>query len=585
MDTVFAFIKKYSKLKSENEYVAMNKMGIMNIKTLTHKISCLTYFIILSTTLIINTQIHSMVCEFDDEFDNLINNITPEELEILRSCESGEAATWNSFLTDANIPQALNNDFYLQTELPRTRNLINYPEWQLCTYQNMDSINQFNFHLFYNQTSRKNYTKSVEDIDGTKIGSYINVDKGTFLSLLEAALHAPNIPPAALLPLKNLNFPLVFYNLANARLEERRLGFMAHYYHQMSNKTYFEAKMPFFWMIKNLQLTNKEKQTLQDQFAAYLGNGFDNFDELEFAKKHIIFDALGTGTMELSLCTTFLERSNWHIDGGAFVFLPTDCQMAKGLYGTYIEPQDQQPILDLCSLIDNISTSPSISPNFNTIISNYFYAALDQLSSALLQCPLGYYRTFACGLKLSPYWKPHENLEFHGLYTIELLLPYSQKRFFVLKNKGDFSDEYNKLPNGTDTEADAKLLFLEARLTELLFPRVFETKLFPGFIINSTSSMHKSYKDWNFVLGYNGWFQSDENFISIELPKDLNINDWNIEKSMAQDAYMIKIFGKIHHDIHLARHDMSLTLWADAAVFSNTVGNDFTLGVSFDTKF
>jgi hypothetical protein len=577
--------KNYSKVKHENECVAISKMVNMTFKKLNRNLCKFTYSILLCISILRFDQIHSMVSDCDDEFDFLLNDFSPADFEKVRSCETGEATTWNDFLTIAKIPEALNSAFYLQTELPRTHNLINYPEWQICTYQDMNNINQFTFHAFYNQTSKKNYTKTENDIDGTRMGSYLNIEHGTFLSLLEAALSAPNIPPSVLAPLKNLNYPLVFNNLANARLEERRMGFLAHFYHKMNKLTYLEIKTPFLWMIKNLQFSQKDKDSIAAQFTAFLGTNFSNFDELSFAKKHTIFDALGVGTTELSLCTKFFERSNWSIDGGAFLLLPTDCQVKRGLYGTYIEPKNQNPLLPLCQLVKITTLPPSISPNFAAIMNSYFIAALDQLSSMILQCPLGYNQSFGVGFKLSPYWKPHENLEFNTLYSVEILMPDDQLRFFVPINTGNFADEYNALPENNDTESEAKLLFLEQRLTELLFPRVFTTKVFPGFVINSTTSIQKSYKEWDVTLGYNGWFQSGEQFLSVDLPREVKLEDFDLDKSITQDAYLIKLFAKVHKDIHLARHDLSFTAWGDASIFSNTVGNDFTLGVSFDAKF
>ena len=65
----------------------------------------------------------------DDEFDNLLESFSEEELHTLRTCEPGEAAQWNNLLTAAKIPQALNNQFYIKTSLPRTRKILNYPEF------------------------------------------------------------------------------------------------------------------------------------------------------------------------------------------------------------------------------------------------------------------------------------------------------------------------------------------------------------------------------------------------------------------------------------------------------------------------
>lgn len=585
MAPVLLSFEKYSKVNKENECVAMNKMVNMNLKKLNKNILFWTLSILLCTTTATTIKTEFIVSDCDDEFDLLLNDISPADLEKLRSCEPGEAAAWNFLLTQAGIPELLDIPFYKETSEPRTRNLIDFPEFQLCSYQDMDSIHQFTWHMFYNQTSKKNYTKSTTKVVGTRMGSYINIECKTFLSLLEEATRSPLLPPE-LAPLKNLNFPLIFYNLANARLEERRFGTLGHYYQKINSKTYFEAKLPIIWMIRNLNLTDKEKETLTQQFSSFFGTNFSDFDEKSFAKKHIIFDALGTGTMELSLSTKFYQKGDRHLDGGVFLFLPTDFVFARGLYGTYIEPHDQQPILNLCDLVNNIATNPQKSPQANAILYNYFIAALNQLSSALLQCPLGYNKHFCVGLKLSPYWKVREDLEFNGLYTVEFLLPQEEKRFFVPKDFGLFSEIYKAMPATTNEENNAKLLFLEERLTTTLFPRVFTTKVFPGFIFTSASNLQKSYKSWNFTGGYSGWFQTAEKFlkVSTSTPHDV-ATLYDISKSELSDAYMIKLFGKAHHLIHTKHHEISLTLWADASIFSNAVGNDFSLGISFDTKF
>ena len=521
----------------------------------------------------------------DDEFDSLLGNITEEKIKALQNCAPGEAAVWNNFLTTLGVPQTLNNQFYIKTSLPRTRNIMNYPEFQLCSYQDMDSKSQLTFHLFYNQTSRKNYTQSVGRIDGTRIGSYLNIEDKNFISLIDAGLRTIPLPPD-LQPLQSLNYPILLNDLANARLEERRLGFLSHYYHKIDKNTYFEFKIPVLYMIKNLNFTKEEKAKFRRQFIVFSGNGC--FDENEFAKQNLIFDAVGLGTSEFSLSTRLYthESTDKHLDAGIFLFLPTDWQFARGLYGTYIEPTDQAPILDLCDLVQGIPVSPVSNPNLGAILNDYFFDAVKHLSSDLLQCPLGYYQTMTIGLKLSPYWRIREDLEFNGLYTVEFLFPYEQKRFFDVKDgMASFSDIYNALPTGTDELEEAKLDFLEARLTELLFPRVFPTKLFPGLIITSASNIQKSYKSWDFTAGYSAWVQMAENFINVSVPKGTSIKDFDIDRSMSQDAYQIKIFGKAHHDIHAPRYDLSFTMWADFAIFNNNVGNDFTIGFSFDRKF
>lgn len=521
----------------------------------------------------------------NDEFDNLLSSISEEELQTLRTCSPGESAEWNSLLTAAGIPQVLNNQFYIKTSLPRTRNILNYPEFQLCSYQDMDSKSQLTFHPFYNQTTRKNYTQSVGKIDGTRIGSYLNIEDKNFISLLDGALKSPLLPDD-LAPLRGLNYPVLLNDLANARLEERRLGFLTHYYHKIDKNTYFEFKIPVLYMIKNLNFTKLEKAAFRRQFIAFSGSG-SSFNENDFAKQHLIFDAVGFGDSELSLSTRVYthKTTHKHLDAGIFMFAPTDWQFARGLYGTYINPTDQSPLLDLCNLVKGLPISPVKNPQIAEILNTYFFSAIDHLSSDLLQCPLGYYQTLMIGFKASPYWKIKENLEFNGLYTVEFLFPYKQKRFFDIKDKGTFSEEYAALPAVTDADQDAKLLFLETRLTDILFPRVFNTKVSPGFVFTSASNIQTSHRGWDFTAGYSAWVQLAENFKEISIPKGTKIDDFDIDRSMSQDAYQVKLFGKAHHDIHAPTYDLSFTIWADATVFNNNIGNDFTIGFTFDRKF
>ena len=582
--TVLPYGKKYSKVNIENECVVLSKMVNMTAKKLHNQISKIlkTSFFCMMTLNVFNMQSYTFD---DDEFDNLLSNVSDEELQILRTCEPGEAATWNTLLTAAGIPQALNNQFYIKTSLPRTRNIINFPEFQLCSYQDMDSKSQLTFNLFYNQTSRKNFTQSVNNIDGTRIGSYLNIEDKNFISLLDAALRSPTLP-ADLVPLRGLNYPVLLNDLANARLEERRLGFLTHYYHKIDKYTYFELKVPVLYMIKNLNFTKQEKNTFRRQFVAF--DGFSgSFNENDFAKQHLIFDVVGLGDTELSLSTRIYTHASKHkhLDGGIFMFAPTDWQFARGLYGTYIDPTNQFPILDLCELVKGIPFGPVKNPQLGAILNDYFFSAIDHLSSDLLQCPLGYYQTLMIGFKVSPYWQIKENLEFNGLYTLECIFPYEQKRFFDVKDLGVFSEEYAALPTVTDADQEAKLLFLETRLSELLFPRVFTTRVSPGFVFTSASNLQTSYKSWDFTAGYSAWYQFAENFTFVALPKNTKLEDFDIDRSMSQDAYQVKLFGKAHHEIHAPTYDLSFTMWADVSIFGNNLGNDFTLGFTFDRKF
>lgn len=512
-----------------------------------------------------------------DDLDMMVTGISSSDLTQIRSCPSGEAFIWLTILNQLNIAKIVDEPFYKKTSVPLSRNLINYPTFQLATYQPQNG-GQFTTHLFYNQTSKKQFRASEDDIDGTRIGSYLNIENKTILMVLDEAFENPLFPPLIRNTAKNIDTALLVRTFGSARLEERRLGLMGHFIQEFDNKSYFEAKLPILWVQRNLNFTQGEKDIIQKQLSIFEGG---DFDEDTFAKQHLVFDSFGAGTLELSICKKVWEGGNWSVDIGGGVLLPTDYAVRRGLYGTYIEPKDQHPVLAFCDLA---SLAPAgLKPNAKKTLENYFLGALDHLTSLLLHCPLGYDKHLGFELKLLPFWEIRPDLQFNGQYTLEVLIPQEQQRFFVPVNSTVFSEYFANLPETTEAEQQAKLAALQERITTLLYPRVINTKIFPGIVFTSVSSLQRTYRDWNFSAGYSGWYQSKEKIVAMEKFKN---SDLNLSKSLNTSSYSVKLFGKIHRIIHSKRHDdFSLSIWADGTVFNRGVGNDFSFGISLDSKF
>ena len=543
------------------------------------KISTTTLPICLCLTLFYNPIVATDISPTDDELDALYNSITTADLATLRSCEPGESQAWISLMDTIKFPKILDQSFYTKTSIPNNRNIIHLPNFQLCTYQPLEEHHQFTIHAFYNQTGKKCFTTGNQDNDGNRIGSYLNLENKEFVKALNAGLEA--LPLSTdLAPLKKINFPDVLYLCAQARLEERRMGFLAHYCYQHSEETSLECKIPLLWMIKNLNFTAQEKAQIKEEFSAFTKS---DFNEDQFTKKHVIMDALGTGTCELSISKKFLEKPTWSLDLGACLYLPTDFHFKEGLYGTYITPTDQQPVLDFCNFVNNITSSTrTVNPDLANIVSNYFVSALDHLSSMVLQCPLGNDQALGFGIKVAPKWNIHENLQYNGLYVFEVFTPQDMPKFFVpILSGAPFSEALA----ASTLSYDDKLDLIETTLTQRLFPRVFTTKVLPGFVINSTSNLQKTYKNWNFTIGYNNWYKYQETFFKISTPPTIDLQNFDIQKAISPQAWAMKVFGKIHHIFEGKRHSSSLSLWADATLFNSTIGNDYTIGISCDIAF
>lgn len=586
--------KNYSMLTLKTYSIDLhNMMVFMNFKLLKQHCSFLILFLI-------NCTIYADDTTFDfdsfdlletenistkttaDDFDDLISGITPEELSLIRSCPAGDANLWLLVFAQFNLVSVLNAPFYKATSIPITRNLIHFPAMEICSYPDL-SNRQFTGHILFTKTSEKAFRTSTEDEIGTRIGSYLNIENRTLLNVIEEILTSPSAPESLREKLQQIDFRALTRALGNAHLEERRFAFMGHYYQEMGRDFYFEAKMPLVWMIKNLNFKQKDKDTIQQQLSIYQGG---NFDENAFADKHLIMDAIGTGTLELSLCKKVWEHSNYSVDFGGGLLLPTDYAFKCGMRGSCFKPIENPPHLSFCQLAD--LATQTANPGGLEAFTNYFLCALDQFSSIVLQCPLGYNHHLGVEFKLAPFWQVKPNLEFNGLYILELFLPKEQQRFYVPQDQEVFSELYNQLPQSTNAEQDAKLAFVEARITELFFPIVLTTKMYPGFIFTSISSLRKAYHSWDFIAGYNAWYKSGEKIVSFPNTSATQLKALNLDyhKSVNPDVFSIKLFGKIHKTIHTRRHDdISLSVWADATIFNSGIGNDFSLGLCFDSKF
>jgi hypothetical protein len=520
---------------------------------------------------------------FPDAFDNLVTDITEADLSQTRSsCAPGQANLALGVINAFKFQNLLDPSIYKRTLVPQNRNVISLPNTQLVTYQFLPQ-QQLTTHLFINVTPRKNFRNSEDCITGTNLGSYLNIRTQGLLYTLDEILQSPLFSDEELrAKLNRVDTDKLLWAFEQAKLEERRIGLFFHYYRQLTEKSYFQVKLPVYWMIRNLNYDQEFKNIIQQELGDFLsngsgsGSGSNSFDENAFARKHLIFDTLGLGILRLTYNHIIYESMNWHLDLGGSLLLPTDFASVQGLYGRDFKQTNNHPDLDICSI--------AFGENGAQQVQKYFLSALDHLSSILLPYPLGYGKHLGFDLIASLYWQIIPDLAFNTQYCAEFLLPTEVKRFFVPKNRGDFSTIYNDLPQTTQAEQEVKLKLLEARLNELIFPEVHKVKIFPGFILHSTSCLQKTFKNWNLNAGTTTFYQTNEQIqggLTREEKKLLAI-----EKSLNETLVQFKAFGKIHRVFHTKRHnDISLSIWADGTLYNNGLGNDFSLGIAFDSKF
>lgn len=518
-----------------------------------------------------------------DEFDNFFDESGQCTIDKhqLKSCEPGQAAQLVLLLSTLQAPELLNDNLYRFTTVrPNARNVLNYPNFFIFHFPE-DQVCRF--YLFYNQGFKMNYasakntkvaSNSWNEDNGKRLDSYLNIENPTTIAILE---EDKKIIGSHFRPINLMNIPAILNAFGNAFLEERRISLMFHYFKNYNDKTTIELKLPFLYEIHNLNFTPKDKQTLQTEFAIF---GQDpNFDETKFGRKHMVMDGLGTGTLDFTIQHLFWESQKSKLYAGLALYFPTDYRWVSGLYGTYHNPKNDQPILDLCDIVD--LNNSSFTPNGKCMLEKYFLSALNHLSSAILQCPLGYNNHMAFAFKLMPFWQWKENVRYSGMYIFEWLLPHEQQRFFINKlSKTPFSEQFASM---SDNPAQ-QLNFFEATLTERLFPQVIPTLVHPGFLLNTISNLQWTVRDWNYTIGYNWWYQTKEKLTDIQTSPDL-IKQLDVCKATIASASQVKLYAKIHKDFQTKHHDLSFAFYGNVTVYNDNVGDDFLLGISFDKKF
>lgn len=561
-------------------------MVLMYLKHVTILRYCLTLSLIICTPHSYLQSDNSFIMPdsesiFDDEFDFDF----AKDIDATRcACDPTAASQWLVVATLLELPKFFDQDFYKSTVIPYTRSLSTYPNLHYCC-KNDQNKSGFSFDLFYNFTDHKYFRKEDSDnqcdtFNGTLIDSYLNIDNPSFLEILEKVKSQQNLA---------LDIPVIFGSLKNSHLQERRFAAMLQWSHELHPYTWFSAQVPLQWMIRNIQLPQADKDALTKEFQAFYNTSGPNgtstgitFDEDTFARQHLIADAFGFGSLELDLTHTIFVKPKTRLEGHFGLILPTDIRLATGLYGSYFNIQNEQPNFSFCCISQNI-LSGEVAPTASEELYSYFVdGALNYFSSIVLPCNLGYQNGIGIKFGLTPTWHMSDSWEYNGTYNFNIFMPHEQYRFFKPVRDKNFSKTFANLPDTTEAEQLAKLNVLEKELTKVLFPQALMVNIFPGIEFVSTSVILKKSKSWTYRFGYNSWFRSGERLMDED---DDRFKNLNTKAAINEFAWAIKLFGKIDKKTCTKNHDLVWSLWADAGIFNNNIGNDFTLGANCTLLF
>ncbi|MBV8660670.1 MAG: hypothetical protein JO129_00815 [Candidatus Dependentiae bacterium] len=513
----------------------------------------------------------------DDDFaiDNSdLNNISLENKDSSNTIHRGPGSSADAIyalfsLLDGNGAYQnamLNLPIYQHTSLIRNRPILEYP-YTLTYGFDIKNDNSLSLMVFLNRFENKNYTQ-----DSTTLNSYFLLANPARVQVLE---YIDNI-------IGNLNLDNMAASLAlfdPAKVQENRLGGVLES-HALLGKWNLMVQLPILYAERNLYLTNKEKSAIT---LSSLGGMLktDGVSENDFVYQHIVMDQVGISDLKFKAMYEMHSSDHFDLDLGGFMIFPTATPFVQGIVGTWIPTNNNRAYLDLTTL-----TIPNLTPENQDEIANFFLAAIDKLSSNILNCPLGNNGHVVLAPSLNFDWYINQNWQFSNDFSAQFALPSQEQRFYQLtQSENDFLTAYNA---AFAAGAVPFAYFVNTELQNLFFPFVFPTIVYPGTVFNCTNQFVYTDHDWDFYIGSNFWYQGAESITPLNNAHNpANPQNFTFEYSEvgAAKAAQEKLFVKINLSVEQPIYSWSLSAYGDITVWNTGIGNDFTLGVCLDCKF
>lgn len=533
-------------------------------------------FFFLLSLLAIPTRAISMDFDFMSELDDLFNDqdfiengefigeetlftssatlaeITVHKNSCLDSCEALEILTDPSNNIDAQI--LLQENLYLRTHPANSRSLLDLPGFY--RHYCFPRKNYFWSQLFYNQTTRQYYTK-----ESTQLKTYIALDNPNLIQKID------DFEP-------NFDVPTVLGIFSNMRFEERRLGLMGGGQY-VWDKWHLRSYAPIVYTEYNFNLTAEEQLMLERA-------GLEPQDDpVVFAKQHLIIDKVGLGDTRFEIEYMPVESDCMFFRLGGLFTLPTGVAFAQGLYGTHFDKDMPKPDFSLLEFLNLAFNTPKQDPQAaEAQAEEFLLAAVDRLSTLLLETGMGNNGHVGLGVVADHQICLSDRATLRTKASLEYLIPKTEKRFYIRKKTpAEFLDrDYTS----TDPEVcDENLAFLNEQLIQTLFPCMFETRIFPGYIFIWNTGVTYHGKKFDFEMGADLWWQDKEKLGRIKAPESV-VETLRTDIAIKPGAFQAKLFGDLVYRKQGTKRNWRFGFHLDATFISVGIGKDFTGALYFD---
>lgn len=307
---------------------------------------------------------------------------------------------------------------------------------------------------------------------------------------------------------------------------------------------------------RNFYISKKRQNELKDLFSKYDEGG--NFDESE-----LYYVRFGMGDTRLKLGINTLNMTDFQNDFGFECIIPTS-----------LFSHSPKIDADPSGIIDDISSNEALQDG----IVNVLKGVRDYLIDPRLGN--GGHFGFGCYME-SKADMFHRLLQLWMRASYDKLFPADEYRLFMYKITVT-PDEVNKVAKaGVDKDIrDALKPFFQ----EYLLPTSFKSQVYPGGIFNFVLAASTEIKKMKFAIGYDYYSQQKE---AIEKIYNTNSSmlDLKVEATQAERVEQHKVFAEGLYVKKYKRCDLGVGLGGDTAVYSQGIGDDWTVYFKISASF
>ncbi|MBI2774427.1 hypothetical protein HYX58_00245 [Candidatus Dependentiae bacterium] len=470
----------------------------------------------------------------------------------------------------------LRNDVYLRTNPLVKRSILDYPAfyYPFCRPETWSLIGQ----LWVNQTPRMAFYN-----DAFALRDYLAFDNKNLISQIDTL--------ASLVV--GLNIPKILSLLGDIEIEDRRAALMF-WFQRQKGKWLIQWKTPLAYIERNFQLDEQEKAQLEQEVSGFFNTGNDipaevaslsgtQNEEFEaFKKQHLISDKFGLGDSRFTAGYTFVDNDSLWVNAGFLATIPTAFAFSKGVWkGSHFPKNSDHPPFDLAEILLLALGDDAERAQAQQLTINFLLGALDKLSANLLDDNIGNGGHVGLGFVYDSKLQVTPRFSFDTHAEFEYLLPVMEKRFYI--NAKDQAGFNAVAQNPADCPND--LNFIQEQLIQILYPRVYNTMVFPGVLIKfSTAADIWIAEQSTLNLGYDLWWQQQEKLGRIIASSQ---NQALARKDIATkpSAFQSKLFGAYTYNHPGKCGDWCISLTADYTFLSAGIGKDYSASFRLEYLF